>query len=215
MADISLIFSGIKINIWVSFCKKKKRVDYISSEKYVFYFHNIHSANVHKHSLARCCEDFSDLARIMWNCKILVAMDAGIAWHSCSPMMGLPCDFAPSDEPNPRPLHALRLRWICCPTHYSVAAINVDKAMFCLLSHFEIYRISCAFNFPCGAISLMHFDASWPHGGEEEVLSVSLLESLLAVRIFSLCNNIGWRVICGIITPQSRYFLSHVISIAR
>lgn len=64
--------------------------------------------------------------------------------------------------------------------------INVDKVMsydrmFCLLSHFEIYRIFCAF-FPCGAIKLMYFDASWPHGGgKEEVLLVCLLESLLAV----------------------------------
>lgn len=61
----------------ISFCIKIS-FDYISSEKYIYYFHNIHSVNVHNHSLARCCEDFSDLARIMWNCNVLVAMDAAI-----------------------------------------------------------------------------------------------------------------------------------------
>lgn len=72
-----LSFLVKKAIFWVSFCIKIS-FDYISSEKYIFYFHNIHSVNVHNHSLARCCEDFSDLARIMWNCNVLVAMDAAI-----------------------------------------------------------------------------------------------------------------------------------------
>ncbi len=73
-----LSFLVQKSIFWVSFCIKIS-FDYISSEKYIFYFHNIHSVNVHNHSLGRCCEDFSDLARIMWNWYVLVAMDAAIA----------------------------------------------------------------------------------------------------------------------------------------
>lgn len=59
-----LSFLVEKSILWVSFCIKIS-FDYISSEKYIFYFHNMHSVNLHNHSLARCYADFSDLARIM------------------------------------------------------------------------------------------------------------------------------------------------------
>ena len=47
MADSSLIFSEKSI-FWLSFCIKMD-FDHISSEKYMFYFLNIHSVNVHNH----------------------------------------------------------------------------------------------------------------------------------------------------------------------
>jgi len=64
MADISFMFSE-KNYIFSWFLHKKTSFDYISSEKYIFYFHNIHSVSVHNSLFARYCKYFSDLTRIM------------------------------------------------------------------------------------------------------------------------------------------------------
>ena len=116
-----LSFLVKKSIFWVIFCIKI-RFHYISSEKYIFYFYNIDSVNVHNHSLARCCEDFSAIGRIIWLLWTLL-------WPSIAVAPDSTYDFAPSDGSNPRPLHALRLRLIFWSTHYSVAAgeTNVDK----------------------------------------------------------------------------------------